>query len=344
MKFLVTGGAGFIGSNYLHYVVNKYPNDKFVCLDDLTYAGNYNNLLPIIGKENFKFVKGNITDEEFVNKLFKEEGFDAVINFAAESHVDNSIKNPGVFVDTNVVGTRVLLDAAKNNGMIRYHQISTDEVFGDLPLDRPDLKFTESTPINPSSPYSSSKAGADLLVSAYHRTYGLPTTISRCSNNYGAYQFPEKLIPVVISRALKNEKIPVYGNGLNVRDWIHVYDHNVGVDLIVRNGKIGETYNLGGHGEKTNLELVRTILRELRKSEELITFVTDRPGHDLRYAMDSSKVERELDWERTFDFEHGIIDTIDWYINNKKWIADIESGAYRDAYKELSLRKRNKRV
>jgi dTDP-glucose 4,6-dehydratase len=334
MKFLVTGGAGFIGSNYLHYVVNKYPNDKFVCLDDLTYAGNYNNLLPIIGKENFKFVKGNITDEEFVNKLFKEEGFDAVINFAAESHVDNSIKNPGVFVDTNVVGTRVLLDAAKNNGMIRYHQISTDEVFGDLPLDRPDLKFTESTPINPSSPYSSSKAGADLLVSAYHRTYGLSTTISRCSNNYGAYQFPEKLIPVVISRALKNEKIPVYGNGLNVRDWIHVYDHNVGVDMIVRHGRVGEVYNLGGHSERSNLTVVKTILKQLGKSEDLIEFVEDRKGHDLRYAIDSTKAEKELGWDRTHTFEEGIKETIDWYLNHQDWVDNILSGEYKEAYQK----------
>ena len=332
MKYLVTGGAGFIGSNYLHYVVNKYPNDEFICLDDLTYAGNFANLLSIIDKNNFRFVKGNICDEKFVNELFDKEDFDVVINFAAESHVDNSIKNPGVFVDTNVVGTRVLLDASKRHNVNRYHQISTDEVFGDLPLDRPDLKFKETTPINPSSPYSASKASADLLVRAYNRTYGLPTTISRCSNNYGPYQFPEKLIPLMISKASKDEKLPVYGNGLNVRDWIHVYDHNVGVDMIVRNGKIGETYNLGGHAEKANIEIVKTILKTIDKPEELITYVKDRPGHDLRYAMDSTKVENELGWTRKYDFQTGIKETIDWYESNIDWIENILSGEYKNEY------------
>lgn len=332
MKYLVTGGAGFIGSNYLQYVVNKYPNDKFVCLDDLTYAGNFNNLLPIIDKENFKFVKGNITNEQFVNKLFDEENFDYVINFAAESHVDNSIKNPGLFVDTNVVGTRVLLDASLRYNIKRYHQVSTDEVYGELPLDRIDLKFKETTPINPSSPYSSSKAGADLLVKAYNRTYGLNTTISRCSNNYGPYQFPEKLIPLMVSKASKNDKLPVYGKGLNVRDWIHVYDHNVGVDLIVRNGVSGEVYNLGGHAEKTNLEIVKIILEKLNRSEELITYVKDRPGHDLRYAMDSTKVENELGWTRKYDFNSGIEETIEWYINNQDWIKNIETNKYKNSY------------
>ena len=323
MKYLVTGGAGFIGSNYMHYVVNKYPEDKFVCLDALTYAGNLNNLLPLLDKPNFKFVKGDIADEVFINDLFDKENFDVVINFAAESHVDNSIKNPGIFVKTNVEGTRVLLDAARNHGKIRYHQVSTDEVYGDLPLDRKDLLFTEETKINPSSPYSSSKAGADMLVNAYHRTFGLPTTISRCSNNYGPYQFPEKLIPVVISKALNDEKIPVYGTGENVRDWIHVHDHNVGVDMIVRNGVPGEVYNLGGHSERTNLEVVKAILKHLNKSEDLISFVTDRPGHDLRYAIDSTKTERELGWDRTYKFEDGINETIDWYLDNQKWIDDI---------------------
>ena len=263
MKFLITGGAGFIGSNYLHYVVDKYPNDQFVCLDVLTYAGNYNNIKHLESKENYKFVKGNICDEKFVNDLFEKEKFDVVINFAAESHVDNSIKNPGVFLNTNIIGTSVLLDACREYGIKRYHQVSTDEVYGDLPLDRPDLLFTEETPIHTSSPYSASKASADLLVQAYIRTYNLPATISRCSNNYGPYQFPEKLIPVVISKALNNEKIPVYGNGLNVRDWIHVIDHNIGVDKIVREGKVGEVYNLGGHSERTNLEVVKTILKQL---------------------------------------------------------------------------------
>lgn len=336
MKILVTGGAGFIGSNFLHYMVNKYPNYNIVCLDALTYAGNYNNLLPIIDKDNFKFVKGDITDRTFVNELFDSENFDIVVNFAAESHVDNSIKNPEVFLTTNILGTQVLMDACLKHNVSRYHQISTDEVYGDLPLDRPDLLFTENTPIHTSSPYSSSKAGADLLVGAYYRTFGLPVTITRCSNNYGPYQFPEKLIPVVISKALNDEPIPVYGNGQNVRDWIHVYDHNVGIDMVIHNGKIGEVYNLGGHSERNNLDVVKTILKHLGKPESLITFVGDRPGHDLRYAIDSSKAERELGWNRKYNFEDGIKETIDWYVNNQEWINNIKSGKYRDNYKEGS--------
>ena len=334
MKYLITGGAGFIGSNYCHYVVNKYPEDKFVCLDALTYAGNYNNIKSLEGKENFKFVHGDITDREFIDKLFNEEKFDVVINFAAESHVDNSIKNPGIFLTTNIIGTQVLMDASLKYGVKRYHQVSTDEVYGDLPLDRPDLLFTEETPIHTSSPYSSSKAGADLLVGAYYRTFGLPVTISRCSNNYGPYQFPEKLIPVIFSKAMRDEKVPVYGTGENVRDWIHVHDHNVGVDLIVRNGKVGEVYNLGGHSERTNLTVVKTILKQLGKSEDLIEFVTDRKGHDLRYAIDSSKVEKELGWTRTYNFEDGIKETIDWYLNNQDSVEDILSGRYKEAYKD----------
>lgn len=334
MKFLVTGGAGFIGSNYMHYVVNKYPEDYFVCLDSLTYAGNYNNIKDLESKNNYKFVKGDITDRDFIDKLFDEEKFDVVINFAAESHVDNSIKNPGIFLTTNIIGTQVLMDASIKYGIKRYHQVSTDEVYGDLPLDRPDLLFTEETPIHTSSPYSSSKAGADLLVGAYHRTFGLPTTISRCSNNYGPYQFPEKLIPVVISKALKNEKIPVYGSGTNVRDWIHVIDHNIGVDLIVRNGKVGEVYNLGGHSERTNLEVVKTILKQMGKREDLIEFVEDRKGHDLRYAIDSTKAERELGWDRTYTFEKGIEETVNWYLENTDWIDNILSGKYKEAYKD----------
>ena len=334
MKFLITGGAGFIGSNYCHYVVEKYPEDKFVCLDALTYAGNYNNIKSLEGKDNFKFVHGDITDRDLVDKLFAEEKFDVVINFAAESHVDNSIKNPGIFLTTNIIGTQVLMDASLKKKKKRYHQVSTDEVYGDLPLDRPDLLFTEDTPIHTSSPYSSSKAGADLLVGAYHRTFGLPTTISRCSNNYGPYQFPEKLIPVIFSKAIKDEKVPVYGTGENVRDWIHVHDHNVGVDLIVRNGKVGEVYNLGGHSERTNLTVVKTILKQLGKSEDLIEFVSDRKGHDLRYAIDSTKVEKELGWERTYNFEDGIKETIDWYLNNQDWVENILSGEYKEAYKD----------
>ena len=328
MNILVTGGAGFIGSNFLHYMVNKYKDYNFVCLDSLTYAGNYNNLIPIEDKENFKFVKGDITDREFVDKLFAEENFDWVINFAAESHVDNSIKNPGVFLTTNILGTQVLMDASRKYKIKRYHQVSTDEVYGDLPLDRPDLLFTEDTPIHTSSPYSASKASADLLVGAYYRTFGLPVTISRCSNNYGAYQFPEKLIPVVISKALKDEPIPVYGKGENVRDWIHVIDHNIGVDMILHKGKVGEVYNLGGHSERTNLEVVKTILKQLGKTEDLITYVSDRPGHDLRYAIDSTKSERDLNWNRTYNFEDGIKETIDWYVNNQEWIDNIKSGEY----------------
>ena len=332
MKFLITGGAGFIGSNYLHYVVNKYSEDKFICLDALTYAGNYNNIKELENKDNFKFVKGDIRDKELVEKLFEQYKFDYVINFAAESHVDNSIKNPNLFADTNILGTMTLLNASKKYGVKRYHQVSTDEVYGDLPLDRPDLLFTEDTPIHTSSPYSASKAGADLQVLAYARTFKLPVTISRCSNNYGAYQFPEKLIPVVISKALNDEPIPVYGKGENVRDWIHVHDHNVGVDMIVRNGRDGEVYNLGGHSERTNLEVVKTILKQLNKPESLITYVTDRPGHDLRYAINSEKVEKELGWNRTYTFEEGIKETINWYVNNQEWIEDIKSGKYKESY------------
>ena len=334
MKFLVTGGAGFIGSNFMHYEVKKYPDDMFVCLDALTYAGNYNNIKNLEQYDNFKFVHGDITDRDFIYQLFEEEQFDVVINFAAESHVDNSIKNPTVFLTTNIIGTSVLMDACRKYGIKRYHQVSTDEVYGDLPLDRPDLLFTENTPLHTSSPYSSSKASADLLVMAYARTYGLPVTISRCSNNYGPYQFPEKLIPVVISKALKDENIPVYGKGENVRDWIHVIDHNIGVDKIVREGKTGEVYNLGGHSERTNLEVVKTILKQLGKSEDLITFVEDRKGHDLRYAIDSTKVEKELGWARTYTFESGIKETVNWYLNNKEWIENILSGEYKNAYKD----------
>lgn len=333
MKFLITGGAGFIGSNYLHYVVNKYPNDMFICLDALTYAGNYNNIKDLESKRNYKFIKGNITDANFIDNLFASEKFDVVINFAAESHVDNSITNPGIFLNTNIIGTQILMDACLKYNVSRYHQVSTDEVYGDLPLDRPDLLFTEETPIHTSSPYSSSKAGADLLVGAYYRTFGLPVTISRCSNNYGPYQFPEKLIPVIISKALKNEKIPIYGTGENVRDWIHVLDHNIGVDLIVRKGKVGEVYNLGGHSERNNLTIVKTILKQLGKSEDLIEFVEDRKGHDLRYAIDSSKIERELGWKRAYTFEDGIKETVDWYLNNTDWIDNILSGEYKNAYK-----------
>ena len=333
MKFLVTGGAGFIGCNFLRYEIEKYPEDNFVCLDVLTYAGNYNNLKDIEKNKNFKFVKGDITDREFVYKLFENEKFDIVVNFAAESHVDNSIKNPGIFLSTNIIGTGVLMDACRIYGIQRYHQISTDEVYGDLPLNRPDILFTEKTPLHSSSPYSSSKAGADLLVMSYARTFNLPITISRCSNNYGPYQFPEKLIPVVISKALKNEQIPVYGVGKNVRDWIHVHDHNVGVDMIIRNGRVGEIYNLGGRSERSNLTVVKTILKQMEKDESLITFVQDRKGHDLRYAIDCTKAEQELGWKRSYNFEDGIEETVKWYLSNESWIKNIQSGEYKNAYK-----------
>lgn len=341
MKFLITGGAGFIGSNYLHYVVDKYPKDEFICIDALTYAGNYNNIKALEKKKNYRFIKMDIRDKDAILNLFKIEKFDYVINFAAESHVDNSIKNPNIFAETNILGTMNLLNAVKymkdieKRPVVRYHQVSTDEVYGDLPLGRPDLKFTEDSPIRTSSPYSASKAGADLEVLAFARTFNLPITISRCSNNYGPYQFPEKLIPLMVSKALNNESLPVYGTGENVRDWIHVHDHNIGVDLIVRKGKAGEIYNLGGNSEKTNLEMVKTILKQLNKPESLITFVEDRAGHDKRYAIDSTKVERDLGWKRTYTFEEGIKETINWYVNNQDWIDDIKTGKYKNSYKEV---------
>lgn len=328
MKILVTGGAGFIGGNFVLYMVNQYPDDMIVNLDALTYAGNLETLKSVEDKANYKFIKGDIADHAFVDQLFKDEQFDAVVNFAAESHVDRSITDPGIFVKTNVLGTQVLLDASKKYGVKRYHQVSTDEVYGDLPLDRLDLFFTEETPLHTSSPYSASKAGADLLVLAYHRTFQMPVTISRCSNNYGPYHFPEKLIPLMISRALNDQSLPVYGKGENVRDWLHVYDHCVAIDLILRKGRVGEVYNIGGHNERTNLEVVQTILRELNKPETLIQYVTDRKGHDLRYAIDPTKIESELNWKPKYNFDSGIKQTIQWYLDNKEWWQNILSGEY----------------
>ncbi len=327
-KFLVTGGAGFIGGNFLHMTVNKYKDDQYVCVDALTYAGNLETLEPILNKPNFKFVHENICNREGIYKLFETEKFDYVINFAAESHVDRSIDNPEIFLKTNILGTQVLMDACRKYGIKRYHQVSTDEVYGDLPLDRKDLFFTEETPIKTSSPYSASKAAADLLVLAYYRTYKLPVTISRCSNNYGPYHFPEKLIPLMIQKALHNEKLPVYGNGENVRDWLYVGDHCEAIDLIVRHGKDGEIYNIGGHNERTNLEVVKTILKELNKPESLINYVKDRPGHDLRYAMDPHKIETELGWKPKYNFDTGIKVTIKWNLDNAEWIKHVESGEY----------------
>lgn len=333
-KFLITGGAGFIGGNFCHYMTNKYPNDLFVCIDALTYAGNMETLAPIMNKLNFKFVHGNICDRELVFKLFDEEKFDYVINFAAESHVDRSIDNPEIFLKTNILGTEVLMDACRKYGIKRYHQVSTDEVYGDLPLERKDLFFIESTPLHTSSPYSASKASADLLVMAYYRTYKLPVTISRCSNNYGPYQFPEKLIPLIIKKALADELLPIYGTGNNVRDWLHVYDHCTAIDLIVRNGRDGEVYNIGGHNEKTNLEVVKTILKELGKPESLITYVSDRKGHDLRYAIDPTKIETELGWKPKYTFDTGIGPTIKWNLENQEWVDHIISGEYLDWIKK----------
>ena len=335
MKVLVTGGAGFIGGNFVHHMVNKYPDYQIVNLDLLTYAGNLETLKPVEDKPNYKFVKGDIADEAFIMDLFEKEKFDVVVNFAAESHVDRSIEDPGIFVQTNVMGTRVLLDASRKFGVKRYHQVSTDEVYGDLPLDRPDLFFTENTPIHTSSPYSASKASADLFVLAYHRTFGTPVTVSRCSNNYGPYHFPEKLIPLMISRALADEELPVYGNGENVRDWLHVSDHCEAIDLIIHKGKVGEVYNIGGHNERTNLQVVQTILKALDKPESLIKYVKDRPGHDRRYAIDPTKIEPELGWKPKNNIDTGIAQTIQWYLDNEDWWKHIISGEYQNYFAEM---------
>lgn len=318
MKILVTGGAGFIGSNFILYMMCKHPDDRIICMDCLTYAGNLNNLRSVMKKNNFRFVKGNIADRAIVEQLFEEEKPDVVVNFAAESHVDRSIEEPEIFLKTNVIGTQVLLDACRKFGIERFHQISTDEVYGDLPLDRPDLLFTETTSLHASSPYSASKAAADLLVGAYYRTYGVPVTISRCSNNYGPYQFTEKLIPRMIMCALSNKPLPVYGTGLNIRDWIYVEDHCRAVDMIIRNGRVGEIYNIGGGNELQNVAIVKMILKELGKSEKLITYVPDRAGHDLRYAVDTSKINRELGWKPLMNIEEGMEKTIQWYMQNQK--------------------------
>jgi dTDP-glucose 4,6-dehydratase len=328
MKILVTGAAGFIGGNFCHYLTNKYPDYKVIGLDALTYAGNLETLEPIKDKKNFVFIKGDITDRSFISNLFENEHFDIIVNFAAESHVDRSIENPEIFLKTNILGTQVLIDASLKYGVKRYHQVSTDEVYGDLPLDRTDLFFTEETPIHTSSPYSASKASADLLVQSYYRTFKLPMTISRCSNNYGPYHFPEKLIPLMIKNALANLPLPVYGKGENVRDWLHVYDHCTAIDLIIHNGRIGEVYNIGGHNERTNLDVVKTILKELKKPESLIHYVTDRKGHDLRYAIDPTKIQNELGWKPVYNFDSGIKQTIQWYLDNQLWVKNIISGEY----------------
>jgi dTDP-glucose 4,6-dehydratase len=335
MKICITGGAGFIGSNFVYYMLDKHPEYQLVVLDALTYAGNLETLDQALKNSKFKFSKGDIADREFVNNLFEKEKFDIVVNFAAESHVDRSIENPEIFLVTNIMGTQILMDACRKYNVKRYHQVSTDEVYGDLPLDKLDLFFTEDTPIHTSSPYSASKASADLLVQAYNRTYGFPATISRCSNNYGPYHFPEKLIPLMISRALADETLPVYGSGENIRDWLHVYDHCSAIDLIIHNGRIGEVYNIGGHNERTNLEVVQTILNALDKPESLITYVTDRKGHDLRYAIDPTKIENELGWKPKYNFDTGITQTIKWYLENKPWWKNIINGDYQNYYKDM---------
>ncbi len=335
MNIIVTGGAGFIGSNFIFYMLEKHSDDRIICVDKLTYAGNLSTLEPVMNNPRFRFIKADICDKKAMNQLFNEEKPDIVVNFAAESHVDRSIENPQVFLETNIIGTSVLMDVSRKYNVKRFHQVSTDEVYGDLPLDRPDLFFHEDTPLHTSSPYSSSKAAADLLVMAYHRTYGLPVTISRCSNNYGPYQFPEKLIPLMIANCLANKPLPVYGEGINVRDWLYVEDHCKAIDLIIRNGKVGEVYNIGGHNEMRNIDIVKLILKELGKDESLITYVTDRKGHDQRYAIDPTKIHNELGWLPETMFKDGIKKTIKWYLDNKKWWETIISGEYQEYYDKM---------
>ncbi len=335
MTILVTGGAGFIGSNFIFYMLEKHPEDRVVCLDKLTYAGNLSTLRDVMARPNFRFVRLDICDRAGVYALFEEEKPDIVVNFAAESHVDRSIEDPGVFLQTNVIGTGVLMDACRKYGIKRFHQVGTDEVYGDLPLDRPDLFFTEETPLHTSSPYSASKAGADLLAQAYHRTFGLPVTISRCSNNYGPYQFPEKLIPLMIANALAGKPLPVYGEGLNVRDWLYVEDHCRAIDLILQKGQTGRVYNIGGHNEMRNIDIVRLICRELGKPESLITYVTDRKGHDMRYAIDPARIHGELGWLPETKFADGIKKTIRWYLDHQDWWREIVSGEYQNYYQKM---------
>ena len=322
MKILVTGGAGFIGSNFIYLLLEERPQWNIICVDALTYAANIHTLDEAMKSEKFTFYKEDIRNRDGIFSIFESERPDVVVNFAAESHVDRSIENPGIFLETNIIGTQVMMDACRKYGVRRFHQVGTDEVYGDLPLDRPDLFFTEQTPIHTSSPYSTSKAAADLLALAYYRTYGLPVTVSRCSNNYGPYQFPEKLIPLMINNASNDISLPVYGEGLNVRDWLYVKDHCLGILAVLEKGRVGEVYNLGGHNEKTNIEIVKIILKELGKPESLITFVADRPGHDRRYAIDPSKAAKELLWQPETKFDKGIKLTIEWYKNNGEWLKE----------------------
>ncbi len=335
MNIIVTGGAGFIGGNFVYYMLKKRPQDRIICFDKLTYAGNMETMAEAMKNDQFKFVRGDIADRQAVYELFETEKPDVIVNFAAESHVDRSIENPEIFLQTNVIGTSVLLDACRKYGIDRYHQVSTDEVYGDLPLDRPDLFFTETTNLHTSSPYSASKASADLLVMAYHRTYKVPVTISRCSNNYGPFHFPEKLIPLMIINALADKKLPVYGDGLNVRDWLYVEDHCVAINLILEKGKVGEVYNIGGHNERANIDVVKTILKQLGKGEDLIEYVGDRKGHDRRYAIDPTKIHNELGWMPETKFENGIKATVQWYLDNRQWWENIISGEYQDYYERM---------
>jgi dTDP-glucose 4,6-dehydratase len=334
-KILITGGAGFIGSNFIYHMLAKYNDYKLICVDSLTYAGNLSTLERAMQNPSFKFYKTNICDRPAVNEIFESEHPDIVVNFAAESHVDRSIKNPEVFLQTNILGTQVMMDACRELGIDRYHQVSTDEVYGDLPLDRPDLLFTEETPIHASSPYSASKAAADLLVLAYYRTFELPVTISRCSNNYGPYHFPEKLIPLMIANALHDKPLPIYGQGLNVRDWLYVKDHCKAIDLIIHKGRAGEIYNVGGHNEMRNIDIVKLICKELNKPESLITYVADRKGHDMRYAIDSTKIKNEMGWLPETKFSDGIHMTVEWYLNNMEWWETIISGEYQKYYQTM---------
>ena len=339
MRIIVTGGAGFIGSNFIYYMLKKHPSNRIICVDKLTYAGNLETLEAAMGKKNFKFIRADIADRQAIYRIFEQGKPDIVVNFAAESHVDRSIENSEIFLQANVIGTSVLLDACRKYGIDRYHQVSTDEVYGDLPLDNPDLFFTEETNLKTSSPYSASKAGADLLVMAYHRTYKIPTTISRCSNNYGPYHFPEKLIPLMIINALSDKKLPVYGDGKNVRDWLYVEDHCRAIDLILQKGRVGEVYNIGGHNERANIDVVKTILKELGKPEDLIEHVTDRKGHDRRYAIDPTKIHTELGWEPETKFEDGIKKTVKWYLEHKGWWRHIIDGDYQHYYEDMYSRK-----
>lgn len=335
MNILVTGGAGFIGSNFIYYELENHRKDKIICLDKLTYAGNLSTLENALKNKNFEFYRGDICDEKCVENIFESEKIDIVVNFAAESHVDRSISEPTLFFKTNVIGTQILLEACKKYGIKRFHQISTDEVYGELPLDRKDLLFTEETPLCASSPYSASKASADLLVMSYHKTFGLPVSVSRCSNNYGPYQFPEKLIPLIIMRAMSNEQIPIYGKGENVRDWIFAEDHCNAIDKIIRSGRAGEIYNIGANNEMSNLEIVSTVLEKLKKPKSLISFVKDRPGHDLRYAVNSSKIQQELGWRAETDFSDGLEKTIEWYIQNEKWTDSIVTKEYENYFNKI---------